>query len=107
MAAQSRFRQILHVRFWPQHGFGGANRPSLLLVRSRLVGVPASVRKLVDSRFGRTVSKLQFSWEKPEKSLRSKVALSRPNSLEISKADTDLGMSQFDPSQGSHAVTRP
>jgi len=48
----------------------------------------------------------QFHWRKADKSPGAKSLLSTRNSIDISKAEIHLGMSEFDPSQGSQPVLR-
>jgi hypothetical protein len=52
----------------------------------------------------RAVSRLPLPLWKGRKVSRGENRASRRNSLDISKADIQLGMSEFDPSQGSQAV---
>jgi hypothetical protein len=60
-----------------------------------------------NSFFTDSLQASHFNCEKAEKSPGMKTRPSRGNSLDISKAKTQSGMSEFDPSQGSQPVTQP
>jgi hypothetical protein len=76
------------------------------LLTKRLRGAASSARKTSDSPFHGSSPGSHFNCAKAKKSPRMKTRLWRRNSLEISKADIYLEMSEFDSSQGSQAVTQ-
>jgi hypothetical protein len=64
------------------------------------------LEKMAPIRFHGESLCFRFDCEKAGKSPGLETRLSRRNSLEISKAETQSGMCEFDPSQGSHPVTQ-
>jgi hypothetical protein len=83
------------------------DRPSPVLRAKRTARGVSECSKSANYPFFGPSQDSHFGSKKAEKSPRLKARLSRRNSRDISKADIHLRMSEFDPSQGSHTLTRP